>query len=82
MKTKLYFSVNTGEIYEVWEDEEETLDHFQVPLISRPKSNCKQCYGRFHVGFNMETEMYAVCSKCSKKYTDWEKLRLPAGLNN
>lgn len=75
MDKYLYFSLHTGEIYEVLEDEISTLNEFQVPLKCKPKSSCKNCYGRLHVGLNTLTQLYALCDSCSKKCIDWEKIK-------
>lgn len=72
---KLFFSINSGEIYEALPDEVERLNQFQIPLLRRPKG-CKLCYDRFHVGKNLGTLMYVPCAKCSKKLIDWDKLQV------
>ena len=72
-KTSLYFSLITGEIYDVMEDEEETLDRYQVPLRGTPVW-CKHCFGKMHIGLNTKYNAYDMC-KCSTKYIDFEKLK-------
>lgn len=71
----LYFSLHTGEIYEVLEDEESTLDQFQIPLKSKP-NGCSKCKDRFHTGFNLNTNMFVVCNKCKSKLVDWDKIKV------
>ena len=74
IKTYLYWSFHTGEVYEVLEDEMQFLDNFQVPLLKRPNPNCKKCYGRFYSSKNMNTELYVPCMKCGKKCIDFDSL--------
>ncbi len=75
MKKYLYWSFHTGEIYNVLEDEVDTMTAFQLRLKKHPKENCNKCYGRFYEGLNTETELYIPCRKCSKKCIDWEELK-------
>jgi len=51
-----------------------SVDDLQASAVSgnwgqsgvRPKVSCKKCYGRGHVGFNVDTHRYVICS-CVKK---------------
>ena len=82
MQKYLYWSFHTGEIYEVLEDEVDTLDAFQLKLKQRPKSNCKECHGRFYSGKNTKTGLYVPCVKCGKKCIDFDIMTEAAeGLN-
>jgi len=74
MKKYLYWSFHTGEVYEVLEDEIPMLDNFQVPLVKRPKANCKKCYGRFYSGLNTNTGLYIPCLKCGRKCISFDSL--------
>ena len=38
------------------------IEKLMVP--DPPKRGCRRCYGRGHVGFNVETGRYAICQKC------------------
>ena len=75
MDKALYWSFHTGEIYEVFPDEEENLDNFQVKLVNKPSKNCRKCHGRFYIGKNVNTELYVPCSRCSKKCVDFSNLK-------
>lgn len=72
---KLYFSLFSGVIYEVAEDETQFLDPYQIPLKERPNSSCKKCFGRLYVGYNIITKHYDICKKCGHKAIDMEKLQ-------
>jgi hypothetical protein len=70
----LYFSIFGGYIYEANKEEEKTLDAFQIPLTGKPSSSCNKCNGRFHVGFNIQQKHFVICTKCSKKFIDVQKI--------
>jgi hypothetical protein len=72
MDKKLCFSFITGQIFEINEDEVGALDTNQILLVSRPSSNCKKCYGRFHVGKNTKNGYYLICKKCAIKCLDFD----------
>lgn len=64
---KLYFSLLSGEIYEVEADEGKNLDKYQIQLKQRPKSSCRKCYGRLYRGFDIRNKIYQVCISCMNK---------------
>lgn len=72
MNTKLYFSVLSGELYYISEDEIKNLDSAQIPLKKKPSSSCKKCYGRFYVGKDIATGQYAICPRCARRCIDWD----------
>ena len=72
---KLYFSLISGDMYYIEDDEINNLDKQQVPLTRKPDSNCKKCYGRFHTGFETIKKYYIPCPKCMRKCVDWEALK-------
>lgn len=72
---KLYFSLISGDIYHVEEDEVKNLDANQIPLHKKPNSNCKKCYGRFYMGYDPNKKYYIPCPKCLNKCVDWEALK-------
>lgn len=67
----------TGEIIYFQEDEVDTLTPFYVKLERLPDASCKKCYGRFHMGKNIKTDLYIPCTKCKKKCIDWEAYKVP-----
>lgn len=72
---QLMFSLVTGEMYNILSDELKTANEYQVPLKREPKSSCKKCYGRFHVGRNINHNLYIMCPSCSLKCIDMEKVK-------
>ena len=66
-----FYSLLSGEIYEVGRDEIKNLDQFQVPLKGSPKTSCKKCYGRGFVGFDVHRKYYRMC-KCLNSQIDRE----------
>ena len=72
---KLFFSLISGDMYYLESDEVKNLDKSQVPLTEKPNSNCKQCYGRFYTGFEVNKKYYIPCPKCMKTCVDWEALK-------
>lgn len=68
MNKLIYFSVISGELYEIPEDMKNVLDSYQLQLSGYPKSNCKKCYGRFYTGYDPKLKVYIICNSCAKKY--------------
>jgi hypothetical protein len=66
---KLYaISIVTGEIFTIEESDVKLLYNYQIPLKTRPKGNCKKCYGRGYVGTDSSTKLYLLCpciTKCT-----------------
>ena len=72
-KKLLYFSIFSGDIYEVLEEDEKALDNFQLPLKSRPKS-CRKCKGSFYLHYSLTNKQYVICPTCARKHIDYDKL--------
>ena len=72
---KLFFSLISGDMYYVEEDEVKNLDKSQVPLLKKPKENCKKCYGRFYTMFETIKKYYIPCPKCMKTCVDWDAMK-------
>lgn len=72
-KKLIYYSLLSGDVYEISEDEIENLDDYQVPLLKKPKSNCKGCYGRGYIGYNIDKKYYPMC-RCTVKNIDRERV--------
>lgn len=68
-----YFNYKTGEMFEPIGNEE--IKFFHLPLKLEFKPNCVKCYGKFHVGFDIIKNEFALCSKCVKKYLDHTKIK-------
>lgn len=66
------FSVYSGILYKVQEEEFLLLDDGQVPLLKEP-SSCKKCYNRRYTGFNVEKNTYIPC-KCIHKIADYSRV--------
>ena len=78
---RLFFSLTSGEIYNIAEDEVKNLDKNQIPLKNKPPRKCNRCYGRMYEGKHLQkdtdgwtADYYIPCSKCSKKCVDFEYL--------
>jgi len=72
---KLYFSLISGELYYIEEDEVKNQEDTQIPLLKKPDSKCKQCYGRFYIGKEVNKNYYVPCPRCSRKCIDWETVK-------
>jgi hypothetical protein len=72
---KLIFSLISGDMYYVELDEVKNLDKAQIPLLKKPNSSCKKCYGRFHIGYETLKQYYIPCPKCTKTCVDWDAIK-------
>lgn len=70
---KIYYSLLSGTVYTVNEEETKNLDKFQLPLLKKPKDSCKKCYGRGYFGYEPKLKYYPPCS-CLKKLIDFDTL--------
>lgn len=70
----LYFSLFGGMLYRANSDEEAVLDAFQIPLKQQPPGSCKKCHGQFHTGYDTILRLFILCSQCSRKCLDMEKI--------
>lgn len=70
---KYYFSIVSGEIYQLVEEFVNALDTYQIPLTKKPPTTCKKCFGRLHIGYDHTQHIYKVCPKCITKCLDTEK---------
>lgn len=68
------FSMITGDIYTIESDELKNMDKYQIPLLKRPSSSCKKCYGRMYSGFLPNQKLYQPCQKCANTCVDFTKL--------
>ena len=68
MKTdKLYaFSIITGQVFPIEQDDIKLLYSYQIPLTGKPKSNCNKCYGRGYTGIAVKTKFHIMC-QCTAK---------------
>ena len=64
---KYYFSLVTGELFNLPDDMGKTIDKFHLELSGKPNCSCKKCYGRFYTSYNPEQKVYEICPKCCKK---------------
>jgi hypothetical protein len=76
IKKQLMFSLLTGDMYEIEIDEYKNMDKYQIPLISRPSSSCKKCYGRMYSGKNLTMNIYIPCSRCMNKCIDQNLIKM------
>ena len=67
MKNKLYaFSVITGQIFDIDEDDIKTLFNYQIPITEKSNPSCKRCFGRGYTGIDTNTKFHYMCSCTSK----------------
>lgn len=76
------FSVVTGKIFDINEDEKDTLTSFQLVLTRVPDKNCPKCFGRMHIGKNIQKGFYEICPKCLSKCIDFKDMRKRFGNKN
>lgn len=69
----VYYSLLSGEIYEIDADEVENMDQFQIPLTQRPKQ-CKKCFNRGYIGYDSTLKYYPMC-KCVLKCIDHSRIK-------
>ena len=73
INTVFVFSVFSGTIQEVPESFKLNLGLGQLPLLQRPKINCKKCHGRFFTGREVNNLTYIPC-KCVAKQINYKTL--------
>jgi len=69
------FNVYTGEIYDLHKSELKNILEGEIPLLKRPKSNCKTCYGRGYAGYDSDKRSYCTCNRCVDKQLDTKYLK-------
>ena len=74
LNNTLMFSLVTGDIYTIEKDELSNMDEYQIPLLKKPSSSCKKCYGRMYEGYDILSHTYKPCRKCLAKCIDYESL--------
>ena len=72
------YSVFSGTVYEVLDEDVKYLDEGQLPLTRIPNTNCKKCYGKFNVGRDSQNLSFFPCS-CLRKAVNLDIIR---GLEN
>ena len=66
MIKKLFFSLFSGTLYEVYETEVKNLDEGQIPLKKKPSSSCSHCFGRGYEFKDVKKSIYPIC-RCMRK---------------
>ena len=65
---KLYaFSIITGQVFEIQEEDLKVLYNYQIPVTDLPKTNCKKCFGRGYQAKDVKTQFYFMCP-CLQKH--------------
>lgn len=80
-KTKLIYSVFSGTLYQTSEDDVSLLDMGQLPLLNKPKNNCKRCLNKGHLGRDINNFSYIICS-CIKKVIDLDLIKKNIPISN
>ena len=61
------FNTYSGETYEIEDVELKNIQEGEIPLKKQPRSSCKKCYGRGHIGFASLQHMFKPCVQCIEK---------------
>lgn len=75
MNKKWFFSLISGEIYEIDESEVRMLDPQQLPLKCKPPIRCNKCNGKFYTSYYVTGRYFEICKKCAKKTVDFNYFR-------
>lgn len=71
---RLIYSIYSGTVYEIPKEDFWNLDAGQVPLLSKPKGNCKHCFGRGYEYHEKIRNEYQIC-RCLVSKVDWPALK-------
>jgi hypothetical protein len=71
---KTIYSVFSGTFYEIPEKDLPILNIGQVPLVKKPSTSCKKCYGKGHNGRDLISFAFQVCS-CVRKNIDFNVVK-------
>jgi len=71
---KTIYSAFSGTFYEIPESDLNLLDMGQLPLLKKPSSSCKKCFGRGNIGRDNKNLNYFICN-CVKKVLDLEEIK-------
>lgn len=64
---KLYaFSIITGQVFSIQQDDLSLLYSYQIPLTDKPKTGCSKCYGRGYSAIDSKTKFHIMCNCTSK----------------
>lgn len=66
----LYYNLVSGDMYYVMQDEVKNLDKYQIPLLKKPNSSCRHCYGRGYEGKDTKVNLYRPC-RCMQRCIDF-----------
>jgi len=64
--SKIYFSVFSGDVYELNDKYTNVDNPGQLEITNQPKKNCKKCFGRGYTEKNLNTNHYTLCKCCLK----------------
>jgi hypothetical protein len=68
------YSVFSGEMCDFPENDMSLLDIGHLPLVKKPNSSCKKCYGRMNLGRDAQNYAYVPCS-CLRKVINFDILK-------
>jgi hypothetical protein len=71
---KFIYSAFSGTFYSIPEKDFPLLNQGQIPLLNKPKQNCKKCFGRGHCGRDSNNFTFTVCN-CIKKNIDFNLIK-------
>lgn len=70
----IYYSLISGEVYEIQDDEADNLDQYQIPLLKKPNPKCGVCYGRGYVGRDIVKKYFPMCP-CISRQINGDRLK-------
>jgi hypothetical protein len=68
------YSVFSGTLYQLPEKDISLLDIGQLPLLKKPNTSCKKCYGKMDLGRDAQNYAYVPCS-CLRKVINFDILK-------
>jgi hypothetical protein len=71
---QIFYSLITGKVYDLPVEEGKKLNKYEIPVSHPPKTNCKKCHGRGHVGHNITVGYYVMC-QCLHKHVEFSKIK-------
>jgi hypothetical protein len=71
---KFIYNIFSGQYLEILEEDVKNLYNGQIPLKTKPNYSCKKCYGKGHLGRDLNNFTYQLCS-CVRKIVDIELLK-------
>ena len=75
MEKSYIFNVYTGELYQINKSELNNILEGEIPILKKPNTNCKRCFGRGYESYDTTKRSYTICYKCVDKELDRKYLK-------